>query len=162
MSDRKHEPEPPFVPKPGQVDFTHIRYAPVINVVVEHQDMLLVVKRAPGMRLYPGKWNWIGGFLDDDQSIEDKAREELGEELGLKHKDIKELRAGRPFLVDDPDYTKTWLIVPVLARVTTDKVTLDWEAIKAGWFEPEDLPTLDLVPNALEVAAEFFPKLFPR
>ena len=96
------------------------------------------------------------GFLDDNQSIEDKAREELREELGITDNDIVSLKRGQVVIDEAPDYKKTWLIVPVLAEVNTDKFTLDWEAQQGEWFTPEGLRKLDFVPNSMTIAKQFF------
>lgn len=152
-------PQPEFIPKPGQVDYTNIRYAPVVNTVVTYKDRIFVVKRSSDMRLYPNQWDWICGFLDDKKSIEDKAYEELEEELGVTSKDIESLTRGEPWIDEAPQYDKTWLIVPVLAKVRTDKFKLNWEASKGGWFAPLELKKLDFVPGALRTAAQFFPEL---
>ena len=40
----KKQPEL-FKPKPGQTDFTNIRWAPVINCVLKYENKILVVKR---------------------------------------------------------------------------------------------------------------------
>lgn len=151
--------QPKFVPKPGQVDYTTIRYAPTVNIVVTHAGKLFCVKRSPDMRLYPNYWDWVCGFLDDNQSIEDKAREELHEELGLEDKDIAALERGKPWVDEAPQYQKTWLIIPVLARVTVDTFRLDWEASEGAWFTPAAVRTLDMVPGSLQTAAAFFPEL---
>lgn len=71
-----------FEPNKGQVDYTNIRYTPVINCVVRHNNMILIVQRNQKMRLYPNFWNGISGFLDDRRSIEEKVKDELREELG--------------------------------------------------------------------------------
>ena len=42
--------EPVFVPRPGQVDYTHIRYAPVLNAVVVCLGKVLLLQRSSGMR----------------------------------------------------------------------------------------------------------------
>ena len=43
------------------------------------------------MRLYPGLWNGVSGFLDDKQSIEEKAKDEMLGELSIKNdKDPKD------------------------------------------------------------------------
>ena len=147
--------EPKFVPKPGQIDYTNIRYAPVVNAVVTNGDKILLVRRSPDMRLYPNFWNGISGFLDDVSSIKDKVYEELHEELGFAKNDVAELTIARPLLQEAPDYNKTWLVVPVLARVTTDKTKLDWEAAEAKWFAPDEIKTLNLLPGFTEVLAQF-------
>ncbi len=147
--------QPKFIPKPGQIDYTTIRYAPVVNVVVTYQGKIFCVQRSADMRLYPNYWDWICGFLDDNKSIEEKAYEELEEELGLGTNDIESLTRGEPWIDEAPEYNKTWLIVPVLAKVKTNKFTLNWEAQRGKWFTPEELKTLDLVPGSLRTIEGF-------
>ncbi|SRR6266702_4409387 len=149
--------EPKFTPKPGQTDYTHIRYAPVINCVVVRAGQILLVQRSAGMRLYPNYWNGISGFLDDDKSIEEKAVEELAEELGIALKDIVSIKRGQVILQEAPDYSKTWLVVPVLAAVRTVNLQTDWEAVAAQWFAPAEVPKLDLLPGFINVFRQFFP-----
>ncbi len=139
--------EPAFVPKPGQVDYTKIRYAPVVNIVVAHGGKLLLVRRSQHMRLYPGLWNGVSGFLDDDRDIEDKVHEELSEELGVTNDQITSIELGQLLLQDAPEYRKTWLVVPVLVRVNSRSVTLDWEAEKAEWYTPQAAQKLELMPG---------------
>lgn len=151
--------QPKFIPKPGQIDYTDIRYAPTVNIVVTSNGKIFCVKRSADMRLYPNLWDWICGFLDDDKSIEEKAREELFEELGLTADGIVELMRGQPWIDEAPEYKKTWIIIPVLAEVREDSFTLDWEASEGAWFTPAELKKLDMVPGSLRTAAEFFPEL---
>ena len=151
--------ESKFIPKPGQVDYTNIRYAPTINIVVTYAGKILMVKRSRELRLYPGKWDWICGFLDDDKSIEEKAMEELHEELGLGEEQIESLTRGKVRIDESEGYRKTWIIVPILAKVKTSEYTLDWEASEAKWCSPAELRHLDMPAGALVTAAEFFPEL---
>ena len=58
-----------FVPRPGQVDYTHIRYAPVLNAVVVCLGKVLLLQRSSGMRSYPNHWCGISGYLDDHRSV---------------------------------------------------------------------------------------------
>ncbi len=147
--------EPKFVPRKGQVDYTRIRYAPVVNTVVTHGGKFLLVQRSPDMRLYPGYWNGVSGFLDDDRSVEEKVRQELREELGIRGADIESLERGQVLLQEAPDYHKTWLVVPVLARVKTTGFTLDWEAQRAKWYEAPEIAELNLMPGFREVIDQF-------
>ena len=148
--------EPKFIPKSGQIDFTHARWAPVINCVVKHKDKILIVKRGMGLRLYPGLWNGIGGFLDDHKSLEEKVYEELREELGVKKSDIVSIHLGQIFDADDPQTKKTWVIHPVLVKVKTDKITLDWEADEYRWITFNEIQSLTLTPGFQEVLDALF------
>lgn len=151
--------EPEFIPRPGQVDYTNIRYAPVVNTVVTHDGKFLLVQRSPDMRLYPGYWNGVSGFLDDTRSIEDKVHQELREELSIPTSAIESLERGAALVQEAPEYNKTWLVVPVLARVATASFELDWEAQRAEWYKPEDIAALRLMPGFSEVIAQFIEKV---
>jgi len=151
--------EPKFIPKPGQVDYTNIRYTPTVNTIVMYKGKILAVRRPAGMRLYPNYWDWVCGFLDDNKSIEDKVLEELEEELGLEKKDVVKFKRGQVIIDEAPQYNRTWLIIPVLAEVKTNKLKLNWEASRADWFTPQELKKLDFVPGGLNTGAQFFPEL---
>lgn len=139
--------EPAFVPKPGQMDFTHARWAPVINCVVKFQDKILLVQRNASMKFYPGFWNGISGFLDDAKSIEEKIEEELREELSISKEHILKIQKGDVFDQDEPAYAKTWIVHPVLVEIDTEKIKLDWEAQTYQWITPGDAVKLQLLPG---------------
>lgn len=138
---------PEFKPRPGQVDYTNIRWAPVINCVLQYQDKILIVQRNSKMKLYPGYWNGISGFLDDNRSLEQKVKDELSEELGIAEKQIDSIHLGRIFDQEEEKYNKTWIVHPVLVKVRTDQVRLDWEAQQYQWINPADANGYNLLPG---------------
>ncbi|HET7827522.1 MAG TPA: NUDIX domain-containing protein [Candidatus Saccharimonadales bacterium] len=149
--------EPKFIPKPGQVDFTNVRYAPVINTVVVNGDEILLLRRSKDLRLYPAYWNGISGFLDDKKAIEQKVSEEFLEELGVEESQFKILKTGRPFLQEAPEYKKTWLVVPVHVGMASQEFKLDWESQEARWFKFHQLNSIKLMPGYQNLIKEFYP-----
>lgn len=139
--------KPTFKPKPGQTDFTHVRWAPVINCVVMYRDKVLVVQRSKDLGFYPSYWNGISGFLDDQKSLKEKVQEELREEVGIAKGKIKTIRLGEIFDQEEKKYKKTWIVHPVLVEVTTDTITLDWEAKKYAWVTLAETKKLKLLPG---------------
>ncbi len=139
--------QPKFIPKPGQTDFTNIRWAPVINCVLKYKDKILVVQRSETMRLYPKYWNGLSGFLDDSKSLNEKVYQELKEEVGLSKKHIISIKLGQIFDQDEPKYKKTWIVHPILVEVDTDKVKLDWEAQNYTWLSLKEVKKLNLLPG---------------
>jgi len=119
--------------------------------VVKYGSKILVVRRNPDLNFYPGYWNGISGFLDDQQSLKEKIYSELSEELGLTRSQIVKIKVGEIFDQDDPQYNKTWVVHPVLVEVKTDKVKLDWEASNYKWLTPIEVKKLKLLPNFIEV-----------
>ncbi len=136
-----------FKLKPGQVDYTNARWAPVINCVVKHKGKILVVQRSNQLRFYPGYWNGISGFLDDKRSLEQKVKDEIREELGIPRKMIKRIRLGEIFHEEAPKYKKTWIVHPVLVEVATAKIKLDWEARDYKWIRLSNARKLKLMPG---------------
>lgn len=141
------KPKNVFKAKPGQVDYRNIRWAPVVNCVVMHKDKVLLVQRSTVLNFYPGYWNGISGFLDDKKGLVEKVHEELREELGLKPKDIISIKLAEVFDQDAPKYNKTWIVHPVLVRVKTEKISLDWEAKKFIWTTIREAKKMKLLPG---------------
>ncbi len=140
-----------FKPKPGQIDYTNARWAPVINCVLKHKNKLLVVQRSEELNFYPGYWNGISGFLDDQRSLREKVADELREELGMPKSKIKRIQLGEIFDQEEPKYKKIWIVHPVLVGVKTDKVKLDLEARNYKWVTFQEAKRLKLLPGFDEV-----------
>jgi isopentenyldiphosphate isomerase len=136
-----------FKPKAGQTDYTNIRWAPVINCVLKYKDRILVVQRSEKLNFYPGYWNGISGFLDDQRDLMEKVSDELNEELGIPKTKIKKIRLGEIFDQNEPKYNKTWIVHPVLVNVSTDKVKIDWEAKNYRWLTLREVRKLKLLPG---------------
>lgn len=131
----------------GQIDYTRARWAPVINCVVKYRGKILLVQRSRGLHFYPGYWNGISGFLDDQYGLEEKVRDELKEEVGVPARAIRSIRLGKIFHQEAPKYGKTWIVHPILVEVATDKIKLDWEASGFKWVKPRDVKKLKLLPG---------------
>ncbi len=131
----------------NRVDYTNIRYAPVINCVVRSEDKILIVRRSDEVGFYPGYWNGISGFLDDDRDVKEKVKAELKEEIGLTEDHIKAITVGSIFHQEEPAYNKTWIVHPVLVDVDADEIELDWEAREHRWVSPAELDEYDLLPG---------------
>ncbi len=144
-----------FVPQPGQVDFTNIRFAPVINCVVMFQGKILLVKRSETLNFYPGYWNGISGFLDDQKDFDEKVREEIHEELGLESSHIQTIQHGQIFHQDEPKYNKTWIVHPVLVSIDTDRINTDWESQSLSWVAPSQARKMKLLPGFEKVLDSF-------
>ena len=162
MADPVMTAEPVFVPKPGQVDYTHIRYAPVLNAVVVCRGKVLLLQRSSGMRSYPNHWCGVSGYLDDDRPLEDKARQEMLEEVGITTNEILSMQRGTVLLQEAPEYGKSWLVVPVLVRVRERRYRLDWESRAAGWFSMTEAENLPLLPGFDAVIAQYRDVIDPQ
>lgn len=146
----------PFVPKPGQIDFTHARFAPVIYCVVLYQDTILVLKRSVDVGYGPGEWAGVSGFLDDNKTLEEKVVEEIQEELNVGREHIRSIEKGGVFADDDSKYDKTWIIFPVKVVLDTNVISTDWESTTFKWLTIEKLMQHDISIYYRQVLNIFF------
>jgi len=136
-----------FQLKPGQIDYSGARWAPVINCVLKYKDKILIIRRSRKLHFYPGYWNGVSGFLDDNRSLEQKVKEEVNEELGINEESIIDITLGEIFHKDELEYKKTWIVHPILVEVNTDKIKLDWEAQDYKWINYGEAKNYKLMPG---------------
>lgn len=127
----------------GRINFTGVRKAPVLNVVVCFNDEILIVKRSQKVSAYKGLWNGISGFIDEPRSIEDFATQEVKEELSIIPNNIK---VALPYEVDDRKIDRVWIVYPVLAMLKNKPaIILDWEHTDFAWIKPKHLQDYEYV-----------------
>lgn len=116
-------------------------------LVTQGQDILLL-KRSPHKRVFPNKYNGLGGHIERDEDAAAGAVREIKEESGLEVQNVH-LR-GLIHIDASPAYTSGILLVvftaEALSRNFTDgsEGTLEWVALdKIGEKDlVEDLPIL--------------------
>ncbi len=59
--------------------------------VLIRDDKVLLVKRLPRRKVYPGLWDLPGGHIEGDESAEEALRREAREELGVEIQEYREL-----------------------------------------------------------------------
>jgi 8-oxo-dGTP pyrophosphatase MutT (NUDIX family) len=89
--------------------------------------------------------------------LREKVVEEFREELGIKEREIISVRLGEVFDQNEPRYQKTWIVHPILVRVASDRVVLDWEAQKYAWVTMREAGKLKLLPGCRTVLQKIKP-----
>lgn len=102
------------------------------------ETRVLLVKRKNDP--FKGSWAFPGGFLEENEPLEDGAKRELEEETGLKVKSLKQVKAfGTPGR--DPR-ARTISIVFYGEIASEEKVKGSDDAEEAKWFSIDQLPQL--------------------
>jgi 8-oxo-dGTP diphosphatase len=92
----------------------------IATALVQYKKQLLIAKRASSKRYAPNQWEFISGFLDTSEPIEELILRELKEETGLQGRVTKN---GKPFSIVDIE--AEWIIIPFLIEIKSKKVTLN-------------------------------------
>lgn len=136
----------------GRIDYTTARVCPVLNCVVVFGDEVLLTLRSKEVIAYPEMWNGISGFIDVIKPLEEIARQELEEELGVRAQDIKCVVIKEKLVQTDESINREWHVFPILVELNAKpKIAVNWENKEARWMLRQEVLKLNLVPGFSKV-----------
>ena len=123
----------------------------VVTAVVVHHGEVLLLRRSDLVGTYQGKWACVSGYLEEDETPEERAVTEIEEETGLARDDIKLEKVIAPVTLTDEIKGITWRVHPFLFRAAHRDISIDWEHQEYRWVPPQDIAAYDTVPRLQEV-----------
>ena len=122
----------------------------VCALIVDDTGRVLLGRRA--VEPAAGRWDILGGFMEEDEQPLDALRRELREELGLEIEPLEFVAAVGDRYGDEERAT---LNLCWTARVVGGELDLSEELAEARWFAPDELPEGDELafPNCAELLA---------
>ncbi|APR78189.1 Nudix-related transcriptional regulator NrtR [Minicystis rosea] len=136
--------------------YEYARPALAVDCVVfglDEEDLkVLLIRR--DLDPFAGRWALPGGFVRVDESVDDAARRELGEETGLSRVFLEQLFTFGA-LERDPRERVVTVAYYALVNLSDHRVKAATDAREAAWFAVSDLPRLafdheDITNTALE------------
>ena len=119
-------------PHCGWIHYLHVKLSAA--VLIEEQGQLLLLQRAH--QPWKGSWNLPAGYVEVDETPEQAAVREAGEETGLEIEVERLLR--NVFFDDDP--RGNGLLVVFSGKAVGGRLTGSAESMAYGYFPPEALP----------------------
>ena len=116
---------------------------------ITHGDQVLLLRGAPTKRIWPNKYNGVGGHVEADEDIYTSALREMREETGLDVADVQL----RGIIHVDAGQEMGIIVFVFTARVLGQEFTPSPEGT-LEWVGQDRIKTLDLV--------EDLPELLPR
>lgn len=110
----------------------------IIRKVVDNNQVLLIKRRD---NPFAGKWALPGGFVEDNEDLEDGAKRELKEETGLTHVELHQFKTyGTPGR-DPRGHTISVVYYGIIKNNSIEMKAGD-DAEEAAWFDMNQLPPL--------------------
>jgi 8-oxo-dGTP diphosphatase len=130
------------------------RYAliPRTLVFLFCREQVLLLQGAPGKRIWPGRYNGMGGHLERGESLLEAARRELQEEAGLETEDLH--LCG--LITVDVEPERGVLVAVFRGELPSCPRTHSSSEGTAQWVAVREAPNLPLVPDLYEVLPRIF------
>ena len=132
----------------GRINYHGAGIAPVVTAYIFRQEKLLLLKRSEDVGHYKSMWDVVSGYLDEIKKPEEKALEEVREELGIEPEAIAHLHRGSEFSIDDKEEGMEWVIALIYVRLANDiEIKLNLENTKYIWINPDSISMYKMVPG---------------
>jgi 8-oxo-dGTP diphosphatase len=122
--------------------YEHPRPAVTVDIILFYRAArnieVLLIKRA--LEPFKGRWAFPGGFIDEDEALEDAAARELREETGIEKVDLKQSGAFGDPGRDPRGHTVSIAFTAVLENREEAKAADDAEDV--AWHSVARLPRL--------------------
>jgi len=131
-----------------------------VGAIIIDSGRVLLVKRAhPPIQ---GQWSIPGGVLEIGEMVREAAIRETREETGLIV-EPGELLGVYDRILRDPEHRVQYhyVLIDFLCRRIAGETRAASDAAEVRWFKREDLASLDLAEDTLEVIAKGFGKPVP-
>ncbi len=92
----------------------------IATALVQYNDKYLIAKRASTKKFSPNEWEFISGFIEEKETLEETILREIFEETSLKG---KILATSSPFVIIDN--VGRWIVIPYIVQSESDIIQLN-------------------------------------
>jgi ADP-ribose pyrophosphatase YjhB (NUDIX family) len=115
----------------------------IVTVFIRNNGTVLILRNS---RKAAGKWAGVSGAMKEASPLS-QAMKEIEGETGLKGFEVKFLKAGKAFAVQDRQLGVRLVVHPFLFQaMTPQNVHIDEQYMEFKWIKPAELELYETVP----------------
>lgn len=123
----------------------------VVTSFIEDDGKILLLKRSNKVGSYRQRWAGVSGYVEEGVTPLEQALTEIREETGLEESDVRLIKEGLALEVVDQRLDKKWVVHPFHFQLENKaKIITDWEHTEYRWIDPDEIGSLETVPNLKE------------
>jgi mutator protein MutT len=131
-----------------------------IGILIKDGKILLNKRNDPHRPSFHGKWETPGGGVEQGETMEACVVREVKEEAGYDVEIIERLNEIWQKEEIGEGYKYQVFLMPFVCKVLGgDGKYSDHEVMEDGWFSPEEVLDLDMVPDGYDLFIQIMPKL---
>lgn len=125
-----------------------MRATRIVTSFLKDEDKFLILKRSKKVKTMKELWAGISGIIENNEEPLSRAKIEIYEELGIKEKELKLVKAAEKLRIISPQYQNhEWEVFPFLFEVRNPDIRLNWENSEYKWINKKELKNYETVPN---------------
>ncbi len=125
-----------------------MRATRIVTSFLKDEDKFLILKRSKKVKSMKELWAGISGIIENNEEPLSRAKIEIYEELGIKEKELKLVKAAEKLRIISPQYQNhEWEVFPFLFEVKNPDIRLNWENSEYKWINKKELKNYETVPN---------------
>lgn len=118
-------------------------------IIKNSKGEILLGKREKDAPCYPNMWGLPGGIIEYNETIEQTAKRELKEEIGIN---VRIIKYGKPFNQLPKKQCPIHSInIPVYCKIQKNKPKPKQETSEVKWFKPKQIKKMNLAYSHKEI-----------
>lgn len=139
-SELKHDPKFAFCDRCGHRMYNCPRTAVNVLIFNENDELCLIVRKIDPFK---GHWGFPGGFIDGEESVQEAARREVKEELGVDA-EIGEIVYSSPAKYEYKGLIYNVLALYLIAKVKITNFQVGDDVSNYKFFRKQDLASVKI------------------
>jgi len=116
----------------------------IVSSIIEDGDKILFGRKEENVGPYPNTWHFIGGGVDDGESIEEAMKREIREETGIEVEIVERLGFDEDYEPNKRGEPMHYVFLFFRTKYISGTPQANDDIMKLQWFLKSELPVEEL------------------